>query len=168
MRMQTRLAAAIAVHLVLCGLLGLLLVWLFAGPGSVSDPGEPALLREARTIARALVYGRQRPFALCGIAATAALPIVFALWMHSPARERESARIASVAGRAALLAFAGYGLFRAAILLILNLVPFRVSITAGFALLFYELLILAYTLAFIPIATLSFFVVRRLQKVRLA
>ena len=160
--MWVRLAAAAAIYLALCGLMGMLLIWLLTSPGSAWDPNEAALLREIRVITAALGYYRQRPFALCGLAEIVALPVVFALWVHGPKGTRGVPSAGRAAGRAALLALAAYGLFLGAIVVTLALVPFRMTIMGSWSLTFYEFLVLAYTVAFIPTATLGFAIVRGL------
>src|SRR5262245_23754574 len=154
--MWTRLAATAAVYLVLCGLMGMALIWLLTSTGSAWDPNEAALLREIRVITGALSSYRQRPFALCGLAEIIALPVVFALWVHGPKGARTVPSVGGAAERTAILAMAGYALFLGAIIVTLALVPFRMTIMGSWSLFGYEILILAYTVAFIPTATLGF------------
>ncbi len=166
--MWARLAAAAAIYLALCGLMGVALIWLLTSPGSAWDPNEAALMREMRVISAALSYYRQRPFVLCGLAEIVALPVVFALWVHGPKGTRGVASAGQAAGRAALLAITGYALFLGAVIVTLALVPFRMTIMGSWSLAFYEFLVLAYTVAFIPTATLGFVIVRRLGLARAA
>ena len=166
--MWARLAAAAAIYLALCGLMGVALIWLLTSPGSAWDPNEAALMREMRVITAALSTYRQRPFALCGLAEIVALPVVFALWMHGPKGTRGVASAGRAAGRAAILAITGYALFLGAVIVTLALVPFRMTIMGSWSLAFYEFLVLAYTVAFMPTATSGFAIVRRLGLARAA
>jgi hypothetical protein len=119
--------------------------------------------REATTIMEVLNYDRRRPIGLCGLSEVVALPVIFALWMHGATWAHSMPSLGGIAARAALLALAAYGLFRAALLLMLNfLAPDRLTFFGGVSVLFYEFLVLAYTIAFIPTAVLAFVIVRRL------
>ena len=159
--MSTRFAAIAALYLALSGLMGLLLVWLLTSPGSAWDPNDSAVMREARVFLQAMGYERQRPFALCGLGAIILLPVIFATWLHARKPQQGNVGVAGAARRAAVLAIAGYLLFRAAIVVLLVTVPFRLSILAQWQLFFYEILVLAYMLAFIPTAALGFAIVHR-------
>lgn len=157
-----RLAALTAIYMAASGLAGALVIWLLTSSGSSWDPGEPALVREARLLVQALTDPRRRPFVACAALDVLALPLLLAARTHGRLRHGTPVDAVSTAGAATGLAAVVSALFLIAIVAAFHLVPFRIGIVARWSLTYYACLVLAYNLMFIPFAIAAFAVARRL------
>lgn len=161
-----RLTVLALTYLAAAGLAGLLLIWLLTPVGSIWDPGEPALVREARLLWQALTDARRRPFAVLGLLDLMALPLLLSARTQRLVDRGQDVGAGSIAtaamGRAAIVS----GLFVAAIFACFHLVPFRIGIVARWSLVYYVCLVLAYNLAFIPAAVAAAAVAGRLGVLR--